>query len=384
MSGKKRVAVPLVIALAVLAVFLYSRVHARIAGGNHGIAVSGNIEVIDAELSFKINGRVAARLVDEGQQVQTGQEIARLDTAELTQQVAQRKAESELAKAALAELEAGARPQEIAEANAAVEVAQAKLDELLSGSRTQEVAAARADAQSGKAEADRLKTDVDRYQKLYADDVASAQQNDAASAAYNVAKERLHSLQEKLRLVEEGPRREQIEQARAALRQAQERRDLVREGPRKETIAQSRARLDQAQAALGLAEVQLGNATLVSPMNGVVLSKNTEPGEYVSPGTPIVTVGDIEHVFLRAYIAETDLGRVKLGQTAEITTDTFAGKVYTGTVSFIAPQAEFTPKTVQTAKERVKLVYRVKIDIANPDMELKPGMPADAAIQTDH
>ena len=115
-------------------------------------------------------------------------------------------------------------------------------------------------------------------------------------------------------------------------------------------------------------------------MTGVVLSKNIEPGEYVSPGTPVVTVTDIGHVWLRAYVNETDLGRVRLGQKVAVHTDTFPGKAYEGTVAFIAPEAEFTPKTIQTTKERVKLVFRIKIDLDNPNGELKPGMPADATL----
>lgn len=131
---------------------------------------------------------------------------------------------------------------------------------------------------------------------------------------------------------------------------------------------------------LTLAETRLGYATVRSPLTGVVLAKHTEPGEYVAPGTPVVTVGDLVHVWLRAYINETDLGRVTVGQQARVSTDTYPGKVYEGRVSFIASQAEFTPRNVQTKAERVKLVYRIKVDIANPKMELKPGMPADAEV----
>jgi HlyD family secretion protein len=155
----------------------------------------------------------------------------------------------------------------------------------------------------------------------------------------------------------------------------------VKIGPRQEDIDQGRARVAQAQAALQLVKTQLSYATVVSPLTGVVLSKNIEPGEYVAPGTAVVTVGDLVNVWLRAYIEETDLGRVKVGQRASVTTDTYPGKRYEGRVSFIASEAEFTPKNVQTQKERVKLVYRIKIDITNPKMELKPGMPADAVIE---
>jgi len=180
----------------------------------------------------------------------------------------------------------------------------------------------------------------------------------------------------------EGPRKEQVEQARAGLKQTTERLALVTKGPRHETIDQARARLEQARQALAVAETRLSYTTVMTPIGGVVLSENLEAGMYAAPGTPVVTVGDLVNLWLRAYISETDLGRVKVGQRVRVTTDTYSGKRYDGRVSFIASQAEFTPKNVQTEKERVKLVYRIKIDIQNPNMELKPGMPADAVILT--
>ncbi|MGD0518004.1 MAG: efflux RND transporter periplasmic adaptor subunit, partial [Thermoguttaceae bacterium] len=219
--------------------------------------------------------------------------------------------------------------------------------------------------------------------QLFDKKMISSEQYDAAKAASNVAAQRYREAVEHLALVKEGSRKQQIEGARAALNQAKAQYDLVKAGPRKETIDQARAKVKQAEAALRLAETQLSFATLAMPMSGVVLSKNIESGEYVAPGTPVVTVGDLVNVWLRAYIPETDLGPVKVGQKAKVTTDTYPGKDYEGRVSFIAQQAEFTPKNVQTEKERVKLVYRIKIDITNPNMELKPGMPADAVIETE-
>ena len=197
-----------------------------------------------------------------------------------------------------------------------------------------------------------------------------------------MAAQRAREAAERLDLAREGTRQEQIAQARAARDQLKAQYELIRIGPRQEQIEQAKARVEQAKAALRLAETRLDYATIVSPLTGVVLSKNIEPGEYVSSGTPVVTVGDLVDVWLRAYINETDLGRVTVGQKARVTTDTYPGKVYEGHVSFISSEAEFTPKSVQTQKERVKLVYRIKIDIKNPNMELKPGMPADAVIVT--
>lgn len=293
------------------------------------LRVSGNIEMTDAEVSFKIAGRVAERLVSEGETVKAGQIVARLDTSELAQEVALRKAEVRAAVAALAELETGSRPEEIAQAEAVVR-------------RTQ-------------ADVVRAQADLNRIKTLYEQDNVSGQDYDAAKTAVAVTEAKLREAQEQLRLVQKGPRVEKIERSRAQLQQAKE--------------------------ALALAETRLSYATIVSPLTGLVLSHNIEPGEFVAAGTPIVTVGDLEHVWLRAYVDETDLGRVKVGQTATVTTDTFPDKAYEGRLSFIASQAEFTPKSVQTEKERVKLVYRIKITIDNPHMELKAGMPADARIK---
>jgi HlyD family secretion protein len=145
-------------------------------------------------------------------------------------------------------------------------------------------------------------------------------------------------------------------------------------------VEQARARLKMAEESLAQARTRLGYAILTAPMDGVVLSENIEPGEYVAAGTPVVTIGRLDPLWLRVYIAESDLGRVKLGQAARVTTDTYPGRGYRGTVTFIAQDAEFTPKNVQTEQERVKLVYRVKITLPNPEHELKPGMPADAVI----
>ncbi|TLD42576.1 MAG: putative membrane fusion protein (MFP) component of efflux pump, membrane anchor protein YbhG [Candidatus Jettenia ecosi] len=292
------------------------------------IRVSGNIEVTDAEVSFKISGRVDKRLVDEGEFVQKDELVALLDSSDLTSEVEIRRAELQMAQADLAELEAGSRPQEIAEAEA--KLAAAKADKI------------------------HLESDFHRAEKLFKQQTISAEEYMHSRGDYEVAVARLQEAEERLKLIQEGPRKERLDQARA--------------------------RVKQARAALKLAQIHLGYARLASPLSGVVLSKNIEPGEYVAPGAPIVTIGNLENVWLRAYINETDLGRVKVGYQANIITDTYPDTIYKGYVSFIASQAEFTPKNVQTKEERVKLVYRIKINISNLGMELKPGMPADADI----
>ncbi|PKN41564.1 MAG: hemolysin secretion protein D, partial [Deltaproteobacteria bacterium HGW-Deltaproteobacteria-17] len=215
-------------------------------------------------------------------------------------------------------------------------------------------AVAQATAARAQAEVERAKLEYERQKSLRARGVASEQTFEAARSTY--------------------------EAALARLQEAREQLDLVREGPRQEEIARARARLDQAKQSLAIARTRLGYATLQAPLSGMVLSENVEPGEYVVPGVPVVTIGDLVNAWVRAYVNETDLGRVKLGQPVCVTTDTYPDKTYPGKLTFISSQAEFTPKNVQTSEERVKLVYRVKVEIANPDFELKPGMPADASI----
>jgi HlyD family secretion protein len=327
---KTRIRVLLLLALAAGAAWWATQHFSqRTAENGSVVRVSGNIEVTDAEVSFKIPGRVEAREVTEGEMVQAGQTVARLEKGDLAQEVALRRAEVSVAQAVLAELEAGTRPEEIAQGEAALVLAQA--------------------------EAERARLDFTRQKDLRAQSVNTARDFELADTA--------------------------LKTAQARVREAQERLTLLKNGPRKEHLEQARARVEQAKQALGLAETRLGYATLVSPLTGLVLSKNIEPGEYVAPGTPVITVGDLAHPWLRAYINETDLGRVKVGQAVTVTTDTYPDKKYEGTVTFISAQAEFTPKNVQTKKERVKLVYRIKVELPNPHQELKPGMPADAEIR---
>lgn len=301
------------------------------SGGDAGtLRLSGNVELTAVELSFKSPGWVKERPVDEGQAVTAGQVVARLDDVEVRREVARQEALVAAARANLDELERGSRPEEIRQGEAAL-------------------ASARADLEKQRAE-------LARQRELFSREVISQREFDAARSAFEMAEAREGQARESLALLKKGPRSERIEAGRAALAQA--------------------------EASLSIARRQLENTVLLSPVGGTVLAKNTEAGEYVSPGTPVVTVGNLDEVWLRAYVEETDLGRVKLGQGARVTTDTYPGKAYEGTVSFIASDAEFTPKSVQTRKERVKLVYRVKIDVANPAHELKPGMPADASIET--
>lgn len=174
--------------------------------------------------------------------------------------------------------------------------------------------------------------------------------------------------------------RQTREEARARVTAAAAQLALRRAGPKSEQIDQARARLSGAEKALDIARLHLSHTIIHAPFAGVVLTTSAEVGEFLNPSTPVLTLGDLDRPWLRAYINETDLGRVKLNQQVRVSTDSFPGTIYHGRISFISDQAEFTPKSVQTFEERVKLMYRVKIALANPDGELKPGMPADAWI----
>ncbi len=327
--NKRVIALSAVAAVVVVAViFTRATFRSRSSSASDVLKLSGNIEVNDVELSFNIPGKMAQRVVSEGMAVKAGQDVARLDTQELEQELELRRAEIGGAQATLAELTAGYRPEEIAQAEAAL---------------------ARTGAEAARAEAELI-----RQRGLREQDVISSREFEVAEATSRGA--------------------------RAQREEASQRLTLLRNGPRKEQIDLARERVRQAEAAHEIARTRLEYTTLVSPLSGQVLADHVEPGERVAAGTPVVTVADLGNVWLRGFVDETDLGRVKVGQPVRVTTDSRLAKTYEGRVSFIAQEAEFTPKSVQTTKERVKLVYRIKVDIPNPGHELKPGMPADADI----
>lgn len=321
---KKLVIAGVVIIAAVVAIFIIRRAPKE----SGKIKVSGTIETTMTELSFKIPGRVHERLVDEGEKVVAGQVVARLDNEEVRQELAGREAELAAAQAALAELQAGSRVEEIAQAEAAV----ARL----------------------KAESRRAGDEYLRSEQLYKREVIAKRDLEQAMAARDASA--------------------------AALREVSERLRQVRAGARSETRQQARARQKGAEASVNLARTRLQESTLVAPLAGIVISKNIEAGEQVAPGTPVVTIARLADVWIRGYVPESDLPRIRLGQKARVTVDGLKGRVFEGSLDFISQEAEFTPKNVQTEKERVRLVYRIKVSIPNPDMVLKPGMPADAVI----
>ena len=271
--------------------------------------------------------------------------------------------------------------------NADVSAAQSQLLQLQNGSRPQEIQQASAAVASAQSQYDGAKKDWERAQTLYKNDDISTSQYDQFHTRFESTEATLKQAKEQANLVQAGPRSEtidsakaQVERAHASLRVGQA--NSIETKRREQDIVARRGDIERAKAQIALIDSQLADTIAVSPINGIVLVKAADVGEVLAPGTSVVTVGDIDHPWLRAYIREQDLGRVKLGDKVKVTTDSFHDKVYDGHISFISSDAEFTPKQIQTAEERVKLVYRIKVDVDNSRHELKSNMPADAEILT--
>jgi HlyD family secretion protein len=292
------------------------------------VSVTGTIEATQVDVSVKITGRIVERLVKEGDKVARGQLLVRLDDSELAADVRRQEAALRSAQATLRDLQKGARAQEIEDARAAV----------------------------SSAEATRSMTEREyqRTDQLFRQNLIAAQDVDRARQAFEVAKAQERSAREKLGLVLEGSRPDQIDAARW--------------------------QVTQAESALAQAQSRLREAQVVSPIDGVVLRKNLEAGETANPGVPILTLVNPKDVWLRAYVPETEVGRLKVGDTATLRVDAFPNRVFTGRLIEIGSEAEYTPRNVQTKKERVNLVFRIKIQIDNPEGVLKPGLPADADV----
>jgi HlyD family secretion protein len=344
------------------------------------VKVTGTIEATQVEVGAKITGRLRALLVTEGDRVAPGQLLVRLEDEELGAELRRAEAAVKNAQAQLSDLLAGARKEEIEEARAAMERARAQLDDLMAGSRREEVEQARQTLRSAMATREWTEKEHQRSRELFRKELVAAQDVDRARQAYEVAGAQERAAGENLDLVMAGPRPHQVEAARAQLKAAQDRLNLLLAGPRPYQVDAARSQVTHAQASLELAKSRLRETTLTSPISGVVLRKNLEAGEIANPGVSILTLADPKDLWLRAYVPEVEIGKIKVGQPARITVDSFRDRTFPGKVAEIASEAEFTPKNVQTQKERVNLVFRIKIVVDNAEGILKPGMPADADI----
>jgi HlyD family secretion protein len=297
------------------------------------IVLHGNVDLRQVDLPFNDSERIAEVLVEEGSIVHTGDVLARLQTGRLLPRVNQAQAQVAAQSEGLRKLRNGARPEEIAQARAAL-------------------AAADAEAANARSQLERLQSISDASQGR----AVSTQDLEAATTQQRMSEA-------------------QAKQIREAL-------TLTLAGPRKEDIDQAQAQLDAAQAQLALLQQQLKDAELVSPVDGVVRNRLMEPGELATPQRPVFSIAIAHPKWVRAYVSETDLGRIAPGMKASITTDSAPQTAVEGSISFISSSAEFTPKTVQTEELRTSLVYEVRILVQDPDDRLRLGMPATVSIDT--
>jgi membrane fusion protein YbhG len=320
------------IALGVSAlVVLIAAAAVVLTGGRSGAAItaSGTVEATESDLGFQVSGRIDSITVHEGDAVTPGEVLAWLDRRQLDAARDQAEAQAGAAQARLAELEHGSRPQEIAQGHAAADAA------------TQQLAEAQ--------------KNLDRATRLVAGGAISQQQLDRTQTARDVAAAQAKSANEQLALLEQGPRAE--------------------------TIAAQREIVRQANAAVRQAEAMLRDAVIEAPVAGIVTVRHREPGETVAAGAPVLTIINPDDRWVRIYVREDEVGRLALGASASITADAYPGRTYGARVVYTSDQAEFTPRSVQTTAERVKLVYRVKVQIVGDSaQDLKPGLPADVVL----
>lgn len=341
------------------------------------VRVSGQIEVVGVSPGSRVGGRVADVLVKEGDAVKAGDVLVRLEPHEAEALVAAAEAQLAQAGATLAKLEAGPRPETIKQAEAAVARAEAEYMMALEGARSQEIEAARATAESARAARDDARVEYERLKALYEQRAVSKQLYDQSLHRFEAAQSQYKAALERLDLLVEGTRDEQIAIAQAAFAQAQASLEELRNGSRPEDIAAARAARDAARAELQRAKVTLQEMTVVSPRDGVVESIDVEPGDLVGPG-PIARIVDPEYLELRVYVSAHMLGRLRLGQEVELTTDSHGPERFRATIAFIAREGEFTPRNLQTEEERVQQVFAVKLNLDSHSGKLRAGMTATA------
>ena len=305
------------------------------------VRVSGQVEATDVQVAAQVGGRVLERPVAEGDRVKPGDVIAKLDTSDTDLALQRARAERDQADAQLRLVLAGARAEDVRQAEA-------------------QMAAAESNVRAAEAELASAQADVDRFEALLASNSGSRKQRDDAVTRRDVAQQRLRGAQDQARAARESLAR-------------------LRAGARPEEVQAARARVAAADAQIATLQKAIADATVRAPAGGVVTEKLVDVGELVQPRTPIVVITDLDHAWANVYVDEPIVPRLSLGQPATLFTDAGASGI-DGKVSYISEKAEFTPRNVQTANERSKLVYRVKVSVDNRAGVLKPGMPIEADI----
>jgi HlyD family secretion protein len=307
----------------------------------NSLRVSGHVEATEVLISPEVGGRIVELRVEEGDRIAASDVIARLETRDTQLQINRARAERAGVEAQLRLLQAGTRTEEIRQAEA-------------------QALAAEADSAAIAADIKAAALDLERFERLLAANAGSRKQRDDAQARVDVARERQRGAAERVRSA-----RELVARLRA--------------GARREEIDAARARVAAADAQIATLEKTLRDAEVIAPAGGVVTQKLVEPGEVVAPRTPLVIVTDLDRAWANLFVPEPMIPRVRLGQDATVFTDA-GGPGIAGKVTYVSPRAEFTPRNVQTAEERSKLVYRIKVSVDNKSGVLKPGMPVDAEL----
>lgn len=355
------------------------------------IEASGRIEVTEVNVGSKVTGRVAVLRAEEGTDVRTGQLIAELEGQDLEAQLGQARATLQSAEAKLNQARTSLRIEptlvrtQIRQAEETLRAADERARLLQAGSRAQEIEEGRANLRQNEARLEMAKLTRDRFRSLLTDGAVARQDLDRAESDFDAAAAAVRATRERLAILEEGSRSEDIRAAQAERDRAAAALEAARANAatldlRQQDVQVAEAAVREAAANVRRLESQVDELKVFAPLDATVLTKAVEAGEVVAAGKPLVLLGDLDHPWIKIYVTETELGRVKLGAPARILVDSFPGQTFRGTVSWISDQAEFTPKNIQTKEERVNLVYAVKILIQGAQRKLKAGMPADAVL----
>lgn len=344
------------------------------------LMVSGFVESDEIRLGSRVGGRVARVHVAEGQEVARGQKLVELGPYDLLEREAQFKANWDQARAEHEKLSRGFRDEEKAQARARVDQLAARLEKLKNGPRPQEIEAARADLHLAQATLQLAQEAFDRTKRLFEQNAASQDQYDRAGKELRVGQALVTARSEQLKLLEAGTRPEEIAEAEAQLREAEQAALLAESGYRPEEIAAAYAAMQSAEAALRAVQEQLRELTIVSPLDGVVEAVELQPGDLVGANAPVISLLDPQSLWVRAYVPEDRL-YIERGQRVKVTVDSFPDREFSGEITFVAREAEFTPSNVQTPEERSKQVFRIKVTIRDGAEHLRPGMAADVWLE---
>jgi len=371
---RRRIIVLLAIVAIVGAALTFKVLSGR--ASDAALVLSGTIEADDIQVGSRLGGRVAEVLVREGDRVQAGQPLVRFESADLDARLADARGTEARASATLEKAVNGSRPEEIAEARASVEAARARLDQARNGPRRDEIEAAQAQLDSAEADYKLARANFDRVKPLVEEGIVPRQELDAVRAALDRSRGARDAARDRLQLLQSGTRSEEVSQVRAEYERLLARQRLVERGSRTEEIAEARAELVRARAAIDRVETDRAELVVAAPADAFVEVLQVRPGDLLTPSAAVATLVEVDRLWVRVYVPETELGRVSLGDVVKVRVDTFPNEDFPGRIEFIASRGEFTPRNVQTRDERDHQVFAVRVRMESTD-RLRPGMAAD-------